>query len=178
VGVDIKQDRVDLINTGRSPIEGKEPGLDELIHDVIENGSFHATTNYEELGDADVALIDVETPVNTNHIPEYQALRSALKSLASVMSKGTLIVVESTVMPGTIRNVVLPLIEEEARMVCNKDFFLGNCPERVMPGKLLHNLRKMNRVVGGGDAGNRCSNSGPVQRYCRSRCRCSGLDHR
>ncbi len=150
VGVDIKQDRVDLINSGISPIEGKEPGLAELISEVVESGAFHATTDYTELSDADVVLIDVETPVNADHIPEYQALRSAVKSLSSVLKKGALVVVESTVMPGTIRDVILPIIEEETGMVCNKDFYLGNCPERVMPGKLLHNLRKMSRVAGGG----------------------------
>mgnify|MGYP001025651904 CR=1 FL=1 len=150
VGVDIKQGRVDLINNGFSPIEGKEPGLAELISEVVASGAFHATTDYKELSDADVVLIDVETPVNADHVPEYKALRSAVKSLASVLKKGALVVVESTVMPGTIRNVVLPIIEEEAGMACNKDFYLGNCPERVMPGKLLHNLRTMSRVVGGG----------------------------
>jgi len=150
VGVDVKQDRVDLINKGRSPIEGKEPGFAELISDVVESGTFHATTDYQELSDADIVLIDVETPVNADHVPEYQALRSAVKSLSSVLKKGALVIVESTVMPGTIRNVILPIIEKETGMVCNKDFYLGNCPERVMPGKLLHNLRKMSRVVGGG----------------------------
>ena len=150
VGVDIKQDRVDLINSGISPIEGKEPGLAELISEVVESGTFHATTDYKELSDADVVLIDVETPVNADHIPEYQALRSAVKSLSSILKNGALVIVESTVMPGTISNVILPIIEEETGMVCNKDFYLGNCPERVMPGKLLHNLRKMSRVAGGG----------------------------
>ena len=150
VGVDIKQDRVDLINSGISPIEGKEPGLAELISEVVESGAFHATTDYKELSTADVVLIDVETPVNADHIPEYQALRSAVKSLSSILKNGTLVVVESTVMPGTISNVILPIIEGETGMVCNKDFYLGNCPERVMPGKLLHNLRKMSRVAGGG----------------------------
>ena len=150
VGVDIKQDRVDLINSGISPIEGKEPGLAELISEVVESGTFHATTYYKELSDADVVLIDVETPVNADHIPEYQALRSAVKSLSSILKNGALVIVESTVMPGTISNVILPIIEEETGMVCNKDFYLGNCPERVMPGKLLHNLIKMSRVAGGG----------------------------
>ena len=150
VGVDVKQDRVDLINKGVSPIEGKEPGLAELIREVAESGVFHATIDYKELCDADVILIDVETPVNEDHVPEYQALRSAVKSLSFVLKNGALVVVESTVMPGTVRNVVLPIIEKETGMVCNQDFFLGNCPERVMPGKLLHNLGKMSRIAGGG----------------------------
>jgi UDP-N-acetyl-D-mannosaminuronic acid dehydrogenase len=149
VGVDIKAERVDKINKGVSPIEGREPGLSELLHEVTDSGKLKATTDYQELADRDVVLIDVETPVNDQHVPEYQALRSALKSLGSVMKKGVLIVVESTIMPGTMQNVVLPLLEEASGMTCGEDFFLGNCPERVMPGKLLRNLRSMNRVVGG-----------------------------
>ncbi|MDO9545661.1 MAG: nucleotide sugar dehydrogenase, partial [Pelolinea sp.] len=95
-------------------------------------------------------FIDVETPVNTDHVPEYQALRSAVKSLSLELKREALVIVESTVMPGTMKNIVLPILEEETGLKCNEGFYLGNCPERVMPGKLLHNLRKMSRVVGGG----------------------------
>lgn len=150
IGIDIKKDRVDLINKGISPIEGKEPGLNDLIHDVVTEGLFYATYDYQKLSDADVIFIDVETPVNTDHVPEYHALRSAVKSLSLVLKRGALVIVESTIMPGTMSNVVLPIIEEHTGLKCNIDFYLGNCPERVMPGKLLQNLRKMSRVVGGG----------------------------
>lgn len=149
VGVDIKAERVDKINRGISPIEGKEPGLAELISEVVHSGKLKATTDYQALADHDIVLIDVETPVNEQHVPEYQALKSALKSLGSVMEKGTLVIVESTIMPGTMQQIVQPLLEETSGLTCGKDFFLGNCPERVMPGKLLKNLRSMNRVVGG-----------------------------
>ncbi len=153
IGVDIKAERVDKINQGISPIEGKEPGLSELLREVADSGKLRATTDYQALADRDVVLIDVETPVNDQHVPEYQALRSALFSLAKVMKKGVLVVVESTIMPGTMQNIVLPILEETSGMICGKDFYLGNCPERVMPGKLLKNLRSMNRVVGGDCSG-------------------------
>lgn len=149
VGVDIKAERVGKINQGISPIEGREPGLTELLHEVVDSGKFKATTDYQTLADRDVVLIDVETPVNEEHIPEYQALKSALISLGSVMKRGVLVVIESTIMPGTMVNVVLPDLEKSSGMSCGEDFYLGNCPERVMPGKLLKNLRTMNRVVGG-----------------------------
>jgi UDP-N-acetyl-D-mannosaminuronic acid dehydrogenase len=148
-GVDLKADRVALINQSVSPIEGDEPGLAELIAEVVKSGKLHATTDYEELKDCDVVLVDVETPVNHAHIPEYEALRSALKSLSSVMKEGALVVIESTIMPGTMQNVVLPILEEITERKCGQGFYLGNCPERVMPGKLLKNLNAMSRVVGG-----------------------------
>lgn len=153
VGVDIKTERVEKINQGISPIEGNEPGLSELMREVADSGKLRATTNYQALADRDVVLIDVETPVNDQHVPEYQALRSALFSLAKVMKRGVLVMVESTIMPGTMQNIVMPILEETSGMTCGKDFYLGNCPERVMPGKLLKNLRSMNRVVGGDCSG-------------------------
>jgi UDP-N-acetyl-D-mannosaminuronic acid dehydrogenase len=149
IGVDLKQDRVDLINQGISPIEGKEPGLSDLLNQVFAQGNFKATTEYEELRDADVVLIDVETPIDDNHIPQYKALRSAVQSLGKVIKDGVLVIVESTIAPGTMETLVRPLIEESSGKKSGADIFLGTCPERVMPGKLLANLRDMSRVCGG-----------------------------
>ncbi len=149
VGIDIKSERIDKIKRGISPIEGKEPGLAELIAEVAASGKLNAATDYALLKDRDVVLIDVETPVNDAHIPEYKALKAALKSLAGVMKPGVLVVVESTIMPGTMRKITLPELETNSGLKCGIDFYLGNCPERVMPGKLIQNLRQMSRVVGG-----------------------------
>ncbi len=149
IGVDIKAERVAKINAGRSPIEGDEPGLAELLAEVVGDGRFHATPNYDELTQADVVLIDVETPVDENNEPRYEALRSVCHSLGPVLADGVLVVVESTIAPGTIDGVVRPLLEQSSGKLVNEDFFLGACPERVMPGKLLRNLRTMSRVCGG-----------------------------
>lgn len=149
IGIDIKAERVDKINQGISPIEGKEPGLIELIAEVSASSRLKAGTDYGLLKDRDVVLIDVETPVNDAHVPEYFALKEALKSLGGVMKPGVLVIIESTIMPGTMQKIVLPLLEEFSRRKCGDGFYLGNCPERVMPGKLISNLRKMSRVVGG-----------------------------
>jgi UDP-N-acetyl-D-mannosaminuronic acid dehydrogenase len=149
IGIDIKAERVDKINQGISPIEGNEPGLAELITEVVGSGKLKAATDYSILKDRDVVLIDVETPVNEEHIPEYHALKEAFKSLAGVMKPGVLVIVESTIMPGTIQKIALPLLETHSGQKCGEGFYLGNCPERVMPGKLISNLRAMSRVVGG-----------------------------
>jgi UDP-N-acetyl-D-mannosaminuronic acid dehydrogenase len=149
IGVDLISDRVDLINSGRSPIEGKEPGLSELLEEVAGSGNFFATTDYTQLAEADVVLIAVETPVDEDHIPRFEALSAALTSLGPVLRQGSLVIVESTITPGTMDRLVLPLLEEISQSSVNEGFYLGHCPERVMPGKLLHNLRTVGRVCGG-----------------------------
>ncbi len=148
-GLDVKRDRIELINQGVSPIEGKEPGLAELLAEVVKAGRLKATWDYRQLEGADIVLIDVETPVDENNQPRYAALRAACGSLGPVMKDGALVVVESTIAPGTIDGVVRPLLEESSGKICGRDFYLGACPERVMPGKLLANLRRMSRVCGG-----------------------------
>lgn len=149
LGVELKKERVTQINAGRNPIEGEEPDLVDLIQRTTASGKFRATCEYAALCNSDVILIDVETPVNELHLPEYNALRSALKELGHVMKEGALVIVESTIAPGTMSKLVCPLLEQSSGKHNQQGFYLGNCPERVMPGKLLSNLRNMNRVVGG-----------------------------
>lgn len=149
LGVDILPELVSKINQGINPIEGKEPGLAELLKSVIASGRLHATTDYNDLNDCDIFLVAVETPVGDDHAPRYEALRSALSSLAAVMKRGALVIIESTIAPRTMHDLVLPLLEEKSGKKLSEGFYLGNCPERVMPGKLLKNLKIMSRVVGG-----------------------------
>lgn len=149
IGLEILEDRVTMINNGISPIQGIEPGLQELLESVTGKKAFHATTNAAELAAADIITINVETPVEGDHKPKYVALRAACASLSQHIKKGAVVIVESTVAPGTTRNVVIPEIEKSAGLVLNNDYFLGVCPERVMPGKLLDNLINMSRVCGG-----------------------------
>jgi UDP-N-acetyl-D-mannosaminuronic acid dehydrogenase len=149
VGVELLEERVAKINAGVSPIEGHEPGLAELISSVAGTRRFIATSDYELLRERDVILIDVETPVDEDHIPRYNALRSVLESLGPQLKPGALVIVESTIAPGTMQHLVLPLLSQSSGRVLNEGFYLGNCPERVMPGKLLANLRSLSRVVGG-----------------------------
>lgn len=149
LGVDVKPELVAKINQGINPIEGKEPGLAELLKNVIASGRLRATADYKELADCDIFIIAVETPVGEDHAPQYDSLRGALTSLATVMKRGALVIIESTIAPRTMQDLVLPLLEEKSGKKLNEGFYLGNCPERVMPGKLLNNLKTMSRVVGG-----------------------------
>ena len=137
LGVDVLSGRVAQINEGISSIAGNEPGLSELLESVITSGQFRATDDYLALRDRDVILIAVETPIDENNQPLYTALRSVLNDLGPLMKPGSLVIIESTIAPGTTRDLVLPLLTESSGKTPNNDFYLGVCPERVMPGKLL-----------------------------------------
>jgi UDP-N-acetyl-D-mannosaminuronic acid dehydrogenase len=147
-GVDIDAGRIETINSGRSPIEGKEPGLAELVRQVVASQHLHTGTAYADLANADVVLICVDTPVDADHRPRFGALNSACSQLGPILKEGALVIVESTVAPGTIDTVVRAALEGSSGRH-DGGFHLGHCPERVMPGKLLRNMRTMNRVCGG-----------------------------
>lgn len=148
-GLELRADRVDEINAGRCPIAGEEPGMAELLAGVVAAGRLRATTDRGALGACDVVLVCVETPVDPgDHLPRYEALRAACGSLGPVLKPGALVVVESTIAPGTTDRVVRPLLEASAGGVGGERFLLGHCPERVMPGRLLRNLRTMDRALG------------------------------
>jgi UDP-N-acetyl-D-mannosaminuronic acid dehydrogenase len=148
-GIDIKPERVAQINAGENPIEGKEPGLADLLQEVVKAGNLCAATDYEAIGEADVIFVSVETPVGEDHRPGFEALKAAVTSIGRAMKEGALVIVESTIAPGTIDRIVCPILEQESGRALNAGFFLGHCPERVMPGKLLENITKMPRVCGG-----------------------------
>ena len=149
LGVERREDIIQKVNQGISPIEGKEPRLAELLVEVVTGGRLRATNNYHELSDRDVILVAVETPVDGQNKPRYEALRSALTSLGAALKPSALVIIESTIAPGTISKLVIPLLEKSSQLKVNRDFFVGHCPERVMPGKLLANLENVSRVVGG-----------------------------
>lgn len=150
VGIRRDSEKVAQINQGICPIEGKEPRLPELLAEVIREGRLKATTDYTECREAQIALIAVETPVDkATKKPGYEALRATLQDLGQNLQPGTLVIIESTIAPRTMETVVKPVLEEASGLKVNGDFYLANCPERVMPGKLLANIENCSRVVGG-----------------------------
>ncbi len=147
-GIEISEQRVDSLNKGEYPIEGEEPGVPELLKKVAEKKSFRATTDYSSCKDADVIIVCVQTPFLKNrHEPNYSYLKSAIESISKNLKQNSMLIVESTLAPGTMTKVVLPLFG--GKMKPGKDLYLIHCPERVTPGKLLYNLKKMDRIVGG-----------------------------
>jgi len=145
-GVDLDAGRTELINSGVSPIEGDEPGLADLVGEVVATQHLSTSTEHSDLADVDVVLICVDTPVDADHRPSFKALRSACSQLGQVLKEGALVIVESTIAPGTMDSIVRPALESSSS---GRQVHLGHCPERVMPGKLLRNMRTMSRVCGG-----------------------------
>jgi len=141
--------KIDHLNQGKSPIGGDEPGLEELLSRVVEKGSFHVTDDLSVYDDADVVLIDVQTPVDDEHKPRYESLRQVSRDVGERMKRGALIGVESTVAPGTTEHVVKSILEEASGMKAGEDFNLMFSYERVTVGRLLHNIKHMPRIVGG-----------------------------
>ncbi len=152
VGVDIDPGRVETLNGGNSPFPTREPGLEAMIADVVAKGRLKATESLEASEDVDAIIVAVDTPVDpATHEPDFSALRSALETVTIHMRKGVLVSVESTLVPGTMRNLVCPLLEERSGLRVHEDFHLVHCPERVTAGRLLQNLTTLDRAIGGED---------------------------
>lgn len=145
IGVDIKEDVIETLNNGHVHLE--EPGLEAELQKAIEAGRFKAQTQVEA---ADAFIIAVPTP---NKNDDYKScdltyVIDGVKSVLPFLEKGNTVIVESTIAPRTTEDVVKPLIEE-AGFTIGKDIFLVHCPERVLPGKILHELKYNNRIIGG-----------------------------
>ncbi len=149
-GIEISQKKVELLGRGVCTIEGDEPRLAESLKDVVSKKKLVFSSDYSVCRNADAVIICVQTPFfRDGNKPDYACLKSAVESIGANLKKGALVVVESTIAPGTIDKVVKPLLEEKSGMKAGTDFYLAHCPERVMPGRLLENLNNMDRVVGG-----------------------------
>ncbi|NVM22340.1 MAG: nucleotide sugar dehydrogenase [Desulfobacterales bacterium] len=144
--------KIDVLNAGKSPFEGHEPGLDELIGRIVRNGSFRVTDDFSVIKDMDTVLIDVQTPTDdADHKPRYLSLKEVSRHVGVHMQKGTLVVIESTVAPGTTQFVIQPILERKSGLKAGRDFYLAYSYERVMPGRLLDYIINLPRIVGGVD---------------------------
>ena len=147
-GVDLKQEVVETVSSGKSHI--KEPGLDELVGKAVRKGKLKATANSQQAArEADIAIICVQTPITEDKEPNQTYLRKACEAVAEGLLKGKLVVVQSTVPPGTTKNLVAKILEEGSGLRCGEDFWLANCPERIASGKAIREFMEDVRIVGG-----------------------------
>ncbi len=147
VGIDIKTEVVEKVNRAISPIN--EPGLDEIIREVVPSRLF-ATDSYEAISEADVVVVVVQTPLSREGEPDLTALLSASEGVAEHLREGALVVVESTVPPGTTRKKVLPLFEKRG-FTLGENFFLAYSPERAIPTRTVEEIQTNPRIVGGAE---------------------------
>lgn len=145
VGIDVDATKVGRITSGESPSPDVPSGLLKALQ---ADGRFTCSTSYEPIGEADVVVVCVPTPLNADREPELAFVRSAAEGLRGKVRKGQLLILESTVPPGTTREVFLPVIEGSG-LKAGRDVFLAFAPERIDPGNKLFPLHKIPRLVGG-----------------------------
>jgi len=143
VGVEVDSGTVAGVRGGQSHVEDIS---EERLQAVL--GRIEATTRYVELHECDAILVCVPTPLNRNREPDLGPLLSTAQSLAGVIKRGQVIVLESTTFPGTTRDHLVPLLEESG-LEAGRDFALAFSPERVDPGRTDYTIRSTPKVVGG-----------------------------
>jgi UDP-N-acetyl-D-glucosamine dehydrogenase len=146
VGFEKNVEVVSKLSRGQCHI--KDAVVENLLTEALGSGNFKPTGDVEQIRDCSIYLICVPTPTDINNDPDLEPLEQSIRNIAPLVQKGDLIVVESTVFPGTCEQVVLPLIEQLSGLNHMTDFYLAHCPERVNPGDLYWNSSNIPRVVG------------------------------
>lgn len=145
VGYDMNQKRVDRL------MQGHDDTLevsDNLLSEAISNG-FKCTSNLDEIKDCNFYIVAVPTPVDTYNHPDLKPLIGASETVGKVISKGDVVVYESTVYPGVTEEECLPVVERVSGLVFNTDFYAGYSPERINPGDKEHTVEKIKKVTSG-----------------------------
>ena len=150
-GVDVKQKVVKAISSGKSPIT--EHKLNGMIKRLVKTGKLRATTEIlTATRNADIVIVCVPTPLTSDGRQDRTYLEKTCKDVGKGLSVGKLVMIESTVAPGTMKSIVSKVLEEESGLKCGEDFWLAYCPERIAPGKAIRELLEGARIVGGSDS--------------------------
>ncbi len=145
IGFDLNADKIALYKQGIDPTH-------EEGDDVIRRTTVDFTSDPARLREARFHIVAVPTPVNPDHTPDLEPLKSASRLLGRNLTPGSVAVFESTVYPGVTEEVCVPILEQESGLVCGRDFKVGYSPERINPGDKEHRLAKIRKVVSGMDA--------------------------
>lgn len=145
IGFDMNQARVNALMAGH---DATLEVSDELLQSAITNG-FICTTDIEDIRDYNFYVVAVPTPVDENNNPDLTPLYGASTTVGKVISKGDIVVYESTVYPGVTEDECIPVVEKVSGLKFNKDFFAGYSPERINPGDKLHTVENIKKVTSG-----------------------------
>ena len=146
IGFDMNQARVDALMAGH---DATLEVSDELLQDAIKNHGFRCTTKLDDIKDCNFYVVAVPTPVDENNRPDLKPLWGASETVGKVISKGDVVVYESTVYPGVTEEECLPVVERVSGLKFNVDFFAGYSPERINPGDKQHTVEKIRKVTSG-----------------------------
>ena len=146
IGFDMNQSRVDALNAGHDATLEVD---DNLLQEAIQKCSFRCTTRLEEIKDYNFYVVAVPTPVDENNRPDLRPLWGASETVGKVISKGDIVVYESTVYPGVTEEECLPVVEKVSGLKFNVDFYAGYSPERINPGDKEHTVEKIKKVTSG-----------------------------
>lgn len=145
IGFDVQAEKVKLVNEGHNYIGDV---VDSDLKELVENGVFTATTDFGFVKDVDFIAICVPTPLDSHQQPDISYVKSSTEEIAKYLTKGTMVVLESTTYPGTTEELIKPILEEGSGLKCGEDFYLGFSPERVDPGNLIYKTKNTPKVVG------------------------------
>ena len=145
VGFELSQSRVDELMSGHDSTLEVE---DELLQSALANG-FSCTTDIEAIRDCNFYVVAVPTPVDKNNNPDLRPLYGASETVGKVISKGDIVVYESTVYPGVTEDECIPVVEKVSGLRYNEEFFAGYSPERINPGDKEHTVEKIRKVTSG-----------------------------
>ena len=142
-GVDVNQRVVDVINNGQIHIN--EPGLKTVVYAAVHSGNMSAQLAPTE---ADVFIIAVPTPIHPDHTADLTYVIKATEAILPCLKKGNLVILESTCPPRTTEDTLVPLLEKTG-LAIGEELFVAHCPERVLPGNILHEFVSNDRIIGG-----------------------------
>ena len=145
IGFDVQNKKVELVNQGHNYIGDV---VDDDLKELVKNGMLKATTDFNFVKDVDFVAICVPTPLDDHQQPDISYVKSSAEQIAKHMTKGTMVVLESTTYPGTTEELLKPILEKESGLKCGRDFYLGFSPERVDPGNKQFKTKNTPKVVG------------------------------
>ena len=144
VGFDLNEKKIYLYKSGIDP-------TNEVGNDVIKNTAVEFTADPKKLREAKFHIVAVPTPVNDDHTPDLTPVEGASRILGQNLTKGSVVVFESTVYPGVTEDICVPILEQESGLKCGVDFKIGYSPERINPGDKVHRLETIVKIVSGMD---------------------------
>ncbi|MBE7036490.1 MAG: nucleotide sugar dehydrogenase [Ruminococcaceae bacterium] len=145
IGFDLNKAKIELYQSGVDPTK-------EVGDETIQNTTVEFTSDEAKLKEAKFHIVAVPTPINADHTPDLAPVIGASEIVGRNLTKGSIVVYESTVYPGVTEDVCIPILEKESGMKCGVDFKVGYSPERINPGDKVHRLENIHKIVSGMDA--------------------------